>query len=157
MSGIRRSQLAGSARDIPPHPSFASGDPDNCNGLDWAAGARGRRRHDLAARRGFPAVDVVAFSRRSGTSRSRKPARKPKISTICGVDARSLKLISPMVRRGRILQLTSCTRTPAQMTPIERRSALSIEGAAGQDVRRFYAGDFDRGAHAPCYGPSSRG
>jgi hypothetical protein len=40
MSGIHRSQLAGSARDIPPHPSFASGDPENCSGFDWAAGAR---------------------------------------------------------------------------------------------------------------------
>ena len=106
MRGIHSSQLAGSARDIPPHPSFASGDPENCNGLDWAAGAPGRRGHDFAARRGFLVVEFVAFSRRSGTSRSRKPARKPMITTICGAGAWSPKFISPMVRRCRRLQLT---------------------------------------------------
>jgi len=57
------------------------------------------------------------------------------ISTICGAGAWSLKLISPMVRRGRRLQLTSSTRTPAQITPMERRSTPSVALARGSRPR----------------------
>jgi len=70
------------------------------------------------------------FSKRSGTSRSRKPPTKPMTSTISQVRVPGLKSASPILSLGTMPEANSSRRTPAEMTPIRSRRVPS--------VRRFY-------------------